>query len=92
MMESSSKVPIEANSDSASYESKDIIRKDVFVIGGGCSGAYIAIRLQDFDKSVVVVEMRHILVGHASTYTDPGIGTTLDVGVIVFVHFERRKN
>lgn len=67
------------------------IKKDVCVIGGGASGAYTAIRLQDHGKSVVVVEAKSRLGGHAETYKDPATGTSLDIGVIVFGHLQEVK-
>ncbi|KAL8789577.1 MAG: hypothetical protein Q9195_006754 [Heterodermia aff. obscurata] len=84
--------PSEANLDLASFEPQDVISKDVCIVGGGCSGVYTTIRLEDFDESVVVIEKRHTLGGHASTYTDPDTGTTLDIGVIVFGHLDEVKN
>ncbi|KAL8906164.1 MAG: hypothetical protein Q9207_002197 [Kuettlingeria erythrocarpa] len=77
--------------DPATFAPKDILVKDVCVIGGGCSGTYTAIRLQDKGKSVLVVEKRGQLGGHASTYKDPKTDITLDVGVIVFGHLEEVK-
>ncbi|KAL9636721.1 MAG: hypothetical protein Q9204_002145 [Flavoplaca sp. TL-2023a] len=78
--------------DPANFSPEDVITRDVCVIGGGCSGAYNALRLQDFGKSVVVVEKRGKLGGHASTYTDSDTGGTIDVGVIIFAHLEEVKN
>ena len=70
----------------------DIIQRDVCIIGGGSSGTYTAIRLRDFQKSVVVIEPRAKLGGHAETYRDPKTGATLDIGVIVFGHLDEVKH
>ena len=43
-------------------------------------------------KASCVIEKRHTLEGHASTYTDPDTGTTLDIKVIVFGHLEEVRN
>ncbi|KAI1499410.1 FAD/NAD(P)-binding domain-containing protein [Biscogniauxia marginata] len=66
------------------YSPIDIIERDVVVVGGGSTGTYTAIRLRDYDKSVVVVEKKSTLGGHAETYTNPFTGYTVDTGVIVF--------
>ena len=61
-----------------------IITRDVAVIGGGATGTYAAIRLRDLGKSVVVVETNDRLGGHTHTYTDPGTGGKVDIGVVVW--------
>ncbi len=70
--------------DPDAYDSVDIIERDVVVIGGGSSGTYTAIRLQDYNKTVAVIEKKDTLGGHAETYTDPSTGFTIDLGVVVF--------
>ncbi|MCJ1352522.1 MAG: hypothetical protein MMC33_002506 [Icmadophila ericetorum] len=80
-----------SNLDPASFPPEDIVSKDVCIIGGGGSGTYTAIRLRDHNKSVVVIEPKSRLGGHASTYKDPMTGSTLDIGVIVFGHLEEVK-
>lgn len=49
------------------YNPKDIITRDVCIIGGGSTGTYSAIRLRDMGKSVVVVEKKDVLGGHTSS-------------------------
>lgn len=83
--------PKEQSIDPSYFVPEDTITRDVCVIGGGASGTYTAIRLQDSGKSVVVVEKRHQLGGHTETYKDPETGTTLNVGVMVFGHVEEVK-
>ena len=61
-----------------------VITRDVAVIGGGATGTYAAIRLRDLGKSVVVVETADRLGGHTQTYTDPGTGGKVDIGVVVW--------
>ncbi len=61
-----------------------IITRDVAVIGGGATGTYAAIRLRDMGRSVVVVESNNRLGGHTHTYTDPGTGGKVDIGVVVW--------
>lgn len=54
-------------------------------MGGGASGTYAAIRLQqDFNKSVVVVEREKTLGGHTNTYHDPVTSSTIELGVVAF--------
>jgi len=49
--------------DPSAFDPKDIIERDVAIIGGGASGAHAAFRLvEDFGKSVVVVEKQGLLV------------------------------
>src|SRR5262245_50148167 len=64
-------------------DGRPIIR-DVCVIGGGSAGTYAAVRLRDMGKSVVVVERKGRLGGHAETFHDPATGIPVDIGVIVF--------
>lgn len=67
--------------DPSGYDSTDVIRRDVAVIGGGSTGTYGAINLLDMGKSVVVVEKQDVLGGHENTYIDPTTGTPIDYGV-----------
>ncbi|KAH0536612.1 hypothetical protein FGG08_006523 [Glutinoglossum americanum] len=74
------------------WSAKDIIIRDVCVIGGGSSGTYAAIRLRDMNQSVVVVERKDRLGGHTETYTDPGTQAKLDIGVRIFHNTDLVKN
>lgn len=49
------------------YNKEDIIIRDVCIIGGGATGTYAAVRLGDFNKSVVVIETKGRLGGHTET-------------------------
>lgn len=62
----------------------DIITRDVVILGGGASGTYGAIRLQDEGKSVVVVEEKSRLGGQTETYTDPESGFRAEMGVVAW--------
>ncbi|RHZ55821.1 uncharacterized protein CDV56_106891 [Aspergillus thermomutatus] len=73
-----------SNFDVANFKSADIIKRDVAVIGGGSAGTYSAISLKDKGKSVILVEKKGRLGGHAETYIDPATGTPVDMGVLVF--------
>lgn len=66
------------------YKKGDIITRDVCIIGGGSTGTYSAVRLGDFNKSVVVVEAKGRLGGHTETYIDPTTQIPVDIGVEVF--------
>jgi hypothetical protein len=68
------------------YSPKDVIYRDVAVIGGGSSGVYTAVRLGDNNYSTVIIEKKSRLGGHAETYVDPVNGFTIDIGVQVFDH------
>src|SRR5450432_843254 len=63
---------------------REVIERDVCVIGGGSSGTYSAVSLKDAGKSVVVVERKLRLGGHTETYVDPATGIPTDYGVVVF--------
>ncbi|RYP77053.1 hypothetical protein DL771_001343 [Monosporascus sp. 5C6A] len=60
------------------------MKRDVAILGGGSSGTYTAVRLQDSGKTVVVVEADDTLGGHTETYTDPVAGQRDDIGVLFF--------
>ncbi|EMC97041.1 hypothetical protein BAUCODRAFT_23436 [Baudoinia panamericana UAMH 10762] len=62
----------------------DVIYRDVAVIGGGSAGTYAAVRLNDINVSVVVIEKDVVLGGHADTYVDKTTGTKLNMGVADF--------
>ncbi|CEJ57939.1 hypothetical protein PMG11_06614 [Penicillium brasilianum] len=67
------------------FDPVDVIVRDVAVVGGGASGTYAAMRLQqDFNKSVVVVEKEQTLGGHTHTYYDPVSSSTIELGVVAF--------
>lgn len=78
--------------DVSKFESKDIITRDVAVIGGGSPGTYSAISLKDKGKSVIVIEKKGRLGGHAETYLDPQTGTPVDLGVVIFHNITVVKN
>ncbi|KAF4454627.1 Beta-cyclopiazonate dehydrogenase [Fusarium austroafricanum] len=83
-------LPIAACADqfrADSYAAKDVITRDVAVIGGGNSGTYGAIRLKDLGQSVVVIEKQALLGGHIDTYTDPASGTKIDFGVQTWFNY-----
>ena len=70
----------------ASHDSscEDVLTRDVVVIGGGSSGTYASIRLQQLGHSVAVVEKNDRLGGHVNTFVDPTSKKTFDFGVIYF--------
>ena len=76
---------VAASTDPASYDKHDIIKRDVLVIGAGSTGIYTSIRLKDHQKTVLVVEKKSTIGGHAEDYIDPS-GVALDMGVATFAH------
>ncbi|KAJ6190816.1 hypothetical protein N7519_000837 [Penicillium mononematosum] len=64
--------------------SPNVVDVDVAIIGGGSSGIHAAIQLKDAGASVVVIEKKDQIGGHAETYTNPTTGIVTNVGVIVF--------
>lgn len=64
--------------------SAGVITRDVCIVGGGSSGTYAAIRLQEMGKSIVLIEKKDVLGGHTNTYHDPTTNATIDYGVSLF--------
>ncbi|EFQ34922.1 flavin-containing superfamily Amine oxidase [Colletotrichum graminicola] len=64
----------------------EILKRDVAVIGGGSSGTYAAVRLQQLGKSVALIEKAGRLGGHTNTYVDAKTGMTFDYGTQNFVN------
>lgn len=65
-------------------DTRNVIKRDVAIIGGGSSGTNAAILLKDAGKSVIVIEAKTIPGGHTHTYTDPATGLTTDNGVNIW--------
>ncbi|KAJ5664900.1 uncharacterized protein N7477_007348 [Penicillium maclennaniae] len=51
----------------AGFKAKDIIIRDVAVLGGGATGTYAAVQLREQGYSVALVEKKERLGGHAET-------------------------
>ncbi|KAI1111250.1 FAD/NAD(P)-binding domain-containing protein [Nemania sp. NC0429] len=64
------------------FSPSDVIERDVVIIGGGSSGTYSAVRLRDHGKSVIVVEKKGHLGGHAETWINPLTNYTIDGGLL----------
>jgi hypothetical protein len=60
-----------------------VIERDVCILGGGSTGTFSALHLRDAGKTVVVLERKQRLGGHAETFRDPATGGTIDYGVIL---------
>jgi NAD(P)-binding Rossmann-like domain len=65
----------------SSYAERDVLYRDVAVIGGGSTGTYGAIKLLDMGRSVAVVERAAVFGGHENTYIVPETGFPIDFGV-----------
>lgn len=63
---------------------QQVITRDVCIIGGGLAGTYAAVRLQEMNQSVAVVEKTGRLGGHTDTYVDPGTNVPIEYGVVFF--------
>ena len=49
--------------DQSKFDAKDVIQKDVVIIGGGATGAHAAVQLKTaFSKSVILIEKESLLV------------------------------
>jgi hypothetical protein len=74
--------------DESLFAPKDIITKDVAILGGGASGTYAAVSLrEDLNTSMIVIEPKNRLGGHVDTYTIPDTNTTIDYGVQSYMHY-----
>lgn len=70
--------------DASKWAAKDVIHKDVAIIGGGSAGTYACLSLKDKKISSVIIEAQGRLGGHAVTYTDEETGTPINYAVSVF--------
>ena len=77
--------PVWASLEGYEGESLEILERDVCVIGGGASGTYSAIRLQQMNQTVALIEKESRLGGHVNTYVDAGTNQTYDYGVSLWV-------
>ena len=78
--------------DATSYDPQDVISTDVAVVGGGSAGVYTAVRLQDYNKSIVIIEKNDYLGGHAETYIDSQSKFPINLGVVVFPQTQITKD
>ncbi|KAM0272262.1 hypothetical protein ACHAQH_008734 [Verticillium albo-atrum] len=62
----------------------NVVDVDVAIVGGGSGGIHAAVQLKDAGASVVVIEKKDQIGGHAETYTNPTTGIVSNVGVVVF--------
>ncbi|KAL9086090.1 MAG: hypothetical protein Q9165_007302 [Trypethelium subeluteriae] len=65
-------------------EPNGTLTRDVCIIGGGSSGTYSAIRLQQLGLSVALVEKQDRLGGHVNTFVNSSTNQSFDYGVIIF--------
>ncbi|KAH0591671.1 hypothetical protein MHUMG1_10581 [Metarhizium humberi] len=69
----------------------NVVDVDVAIVGGGAGGIHAAIHLKDAGASVVVIEKKDQMGGHAETYINPDTGVTSNVGVVLFEKTELVK-
>ncbi|KJK75329.1 hypothetical protein H634G_09347 [Metarhizium anisopliae BRIP 53293] len=69
----------------------NVVDVDVAIVGGGAGGIHAAIHLKDAGVSVVVIEKKDQIGGHAETYINPDTGVTRNVGVVLFKKTELVK-
>ncbi|KAH7309220.1 hypothetical protein B0I35DRAFT_360007 [Stachybotrys elegans] len=68
----------------------DSIEVDVAIVGGGASGAYLAVRLrEDYEKQIVVIEKTDRLGGHVHSYQPPDGGDPINYGVQAYLNRPR---
>ncbi|KAH7555843.1 hypothetical protein BM1_06369 [Bipolaris maydis] len=68
----------------ANVDPRNVISRDVAIIGGGSSGIHAAIQLKDAGKSIMVIESKARIGGHTDTWTDPKTGIAVDYGVSIW--------
>ncbi|KAL4886191.1 hypothetical protein BJY04DRAFT_213724 [Aspergillus karnatakaensis] len=76
--------PFAFHVDDPQVDQEFVITRDVAIIGGGASGTYAAVRLQELNHSVVLIEREERLGGHTKTYYAPEDGSPIDYGVWVY--------
>ncbi|KAL2830472.1 hypothetical protein BDW59DRAFT_17986 [Aspergillus cavernicola] len=64
----------------AAFPPEDVITRDVCIVGGGATGTYAAVQLVERGHSIVIVEQKDRLGGHAETLYLPS-GEYLNYGV-----------
>lgn len=69
----------------------NVVDVDVAIVGGGAGGIHAAIHLKDAGASVVVIEKKDQIGGHAETYINPDTGVTSNVGVVILEDTELVK-
>lgn len=82
----SSVVSIPSKYDFSKINARDIINRDVVIVGGGSGGIHAAFGIKDSGKSIVVIETKNSIGGHTETVRDSN-GNTAEAGVNVF-HYE----
>ena len=82
----SSVVSIPSKYDFSKINARNIINRDVVIVGGGSGGIHAAIGLKDNKKTIMVIETKENIGGHTQTVRDHN-GHTAEAGVIVF-HYE----
>lgn len=82
---------LEACAGSRADAQPNVVNVDVAIIGGGSGGIHAAIHLKDAGASVVVIEKKGQIGGHAETYINPTTGIPSNVGVVLFENTELVK-
>lgn len=59
------KLPLPVLATSNSFNEVDVLQRDICVIGGGASGTYAAVRLQQMGKNVALIERQSRLGGQS---------------------------
>ena len=70
--------------DFSKIDSRQIINRDVVVIGAGAAGTHAAINLKDHGKCVMVIDIKDRVGGHTETVRDNISGRNAEAGVIIF--------
>lgn len=69
----------------------DRIDVDVAIVGGGSGGIHAAIQLKDAGASVLVLEKKDQIGGHAETYINKDTGVVNNIGVFLFANTDLVK-
>lgn len=65
-------------------------KKDVCIVGGGASGMYASVWLNDRNYSLVLLESQDRVGGHCDTISNPTrFGSILDVGVVFWIDTQK---
>lgn len=64
----------------------EVLQRDVCIIGGGASGTYAAVRLQQMGKSVALIEKQSRLGGQFSRPMMRTFATDCTLGKVMLIH------
>ena len=84
-------LPLPILATSNYFNKVEVLQRDVCVIGGGASGTYAAVRLQQMGKSVALIEKQSRLGGQFLRPTMRTFATNYPLGKAMLIHTKTRS-